>query len=258
MIDLSGRVALVPGASGVVGNKVARTFAECGCDLALAYHSKETDAKQACDYARSAGRRARLDRLDASDPDSAVQWVQDVLREFGQVDILASCVGVQLAEGFSLLIDQKPGQWKAIIDVQLMSFINLSYAVARHMIERKGGRIMTIGSDGGKVGQSGAAVAIAAHGGLIAFSKSLARELGRFGVTVNVVCPGPIEGPKLDQLRSHGTTGSKIVEEMIRRVPMKRLGTPDELAATMAFLASKDGGFITGQAISVSGGLTMS
>lgn len=257
MIDLSGLVALVPGANGQVGSSVARVFAERGCDVALAYHTRDTEARQALDHALGLGRRARLDRLDASDCASVLRWVADVAREFGQINILASCVGVHLPEGFSLLTEQRPNQWRPIIDAQLMSFINLSYAVAGHMVECKDGRIMTISSDGGKVGQSGAAVAIAAHGGLIAFAKSLAREVGRHGVTVNVVCPGPIEGAKLDRLRSHGTTGSKIVEELIQRVPMKRAGTTYELASTMAFLASKEGAYITGQAISVSGGLTM-
>jgi 2-hydroxycyclohexanecarboxyl-CoA dehydrogenase len=138
-----------------------------------------------------------------------------------------------------------------------MAFVNLSHAVIGSMVRQGSGRILSIGSDGGKVGQSGAAVGSAAHGGLIAFAKALAREVGRFGVTVNIVCPGPTEGPTLEALRSRGNTGSKIVEEMIRRVPMKRAGTARELAATMAFLASEEGGYITGQAISVSGGLTM-
>ena len=257
MNDLSGRVALVPGASGQIGHKVARKLAYCGCDVALTYHSDETEATGALDYARGLGRRARLDRLDAADLDAATQWVEDAVNEFGRVDILACCVGLDLSGGFTLFTEQPPSRWKSMVEIPMMSFINLSYAVVKHMIEQKAGRIMTIGSDGGKVGQSGAAVASAAHGGLIAFSKSLAREVGRYGITVNVICPGPTEGAKLERHRSHWTTGSKLVEEMIKRVPMKRPGTPDEVAGTMTFLASPDGGFITGQAISVSGGLTM-
>lgn len=257
MIDLSGSVALVPGASGGVGNRVAHFFAECGCDVALTYHSKPDKAQAALEHARRLGRRARLDRLDTSDLDAVLHWVEDVMREFGRVDILASCVGLELPQGFTLFAEQLPREWKTIVDVNLLSFVNLSYAVVSHMIERKAGRIMTIGSDGGKIGQSGAAVVAAAHGGIIAFAKSLAREVGRFGITANVVCLGPTEGDRLDRLRSRDSTGSKIIEEMIRRVPMKRLGTADELAGTMAFLASKEGGYITGQAISVDGGLTM-
>jgi len=258
VIDLSGRVALVPGASGGIGGGIARLFAECGADVALAYRSNEDDARAALDHARALGRRARLDRLDAADLGAVRRWVDDVKREYGRIDILASGVGSRAEGGFQLFTEQKPETWNAIIASQLMAFVNLSHAVVGPMVQQGAGRILSIGSDGGKVGQSGAAVASAAHGGLIAFAKALAREVGRFGVTVNIVCPGPTEGPTLDALRAQGNTGSKIVEEMIRRVPLKRAGTARELAATMAFLASDEGGYITGQAISVSGGLTMS
>jgi 2-hydroxycyclohexanecarboxyl-CoA dehydrogenase len=257
MIDLTGRVVLVPGANGGIGNHVARVFAECGADVALAYRAGSGEAKAALDHARSLGRRARLDRLDATQPDAARSWVVDVIRDWGRIDVLASAVGARADGGFSLFVEQRPETWQATIDAQLMAFITLAHAVVPAMIERKSGRILSIGSDGGKVGQSGAAVASAAHGGVIAFAKALAREVGRFGITVNIVCPGPTEGPTLDALRSGGTTGAKIVEEMIRRVPLKRAGMPRELAATMAFLASDEGGYITGQALSVSGGLTM-
>ena len=257
MIDLTGRVVLVPGANGGIGSHIARLFAECGADVALTYRSGSGEANAALDHARSLGRRARLDQLDATQPDAARDWVAELIRDWGRIDVLASGVGSRVEGGFSLFVEQRPESWKATIDAQLMAFINLAHAVVPAMIERKSGRILSIGSDGGKVGQSGAAVASAAHGGLIAFAKALAREVGRFGITVNIVCPGPTEGPTLDELRSRGTTGSKIVEEMIRRVPLKRAGTARELAATMAFLASDEGGYITGQALSVSGGLTM-
>jgi len=257
MIDLTGRVVLVPGANGGIGAHIARVFAECGADVAMAYHTHDEEARAALAFAETQGRRARLDRVDATDADAVRAWVADVARGWGRIDVLASGVGARAEGGFALFTEQRPESWKAIIDAQLMAFITLAHAVVPHMIERKSGRILSIGSDGGKVGQSGAAVASAAHGGLIAFAKALARELGRFAITVNIVCPGPTEGPTLEALRSQGTVGARIVEEMIRRVPMKRPGTARELAATMAFLASSEGGYITGQAISVSGGLTM-
>jgi 2-hydroxycyclohexanecarboxyl-CoA dehydrogenase len=258
MIDLSGRVILVPGANGGIGSAIARVFAESGADVALTYHANDDEARAALAHAETLGRRARLDQLDATDAAAARAWVEDVVRGWGKIDALASGVGARAEGGFSLFVEQDPASWKATIDAQLMGFINLAHAAVGPMIAQKSGRILSIGSDGGKVGQSGAAVASAAHGGLIAFAKALAREVGRFGISVNIVCPGPTEGKTLDELRSRGTTGSKIVEEMIRRVPLKRAGTARELAAAMAFLASDEGGYITGQAISVSGGLTMS
>jgi 2-hydroxycyclohexanecarboxyl-CoA dehydrogenase len=130
--------------------------------------------------------------------------------------------------------------------------------VIEHMLERKAGRIIALSSDGGKVGESGAAVPNAGNAGLIGFVKSLAREVGRSGITANLVCPGPIEGPSLEKLRKQGDAGARIVEEMVRRVPMKRVGTARDIATVMTFLASEEAGYITGQAISVSGGLVMS
>ena len=257
MIELAGRTALIPGASGGIGREVARAFAECGCDLALGYFTREPEARETLEYARGLGRRVRLDRVDTSSYEAAKRWVDDVLAEYGHIDILASCVGAHLPQGFSLFTRQDPASWHKIIDGQLMSFIYLCRPLAEHMMERKAGRIIALASDGGKVGESGLAVANAGNAGVIGFAKSLARELGRHGITVNVVCPGPIQGPTLDKVRSEGDTGTKLVEEMIRRVPMKRLGTARDIAAAMAFLASADAAFITGQAISVSGGLVM-
>ncbi len=258
MIDLAGRVAVIPGASGGIGRGVARMFAECGCDLALGCHSREAPAREVLEYARGLGRRARLDRVDTTDPGGARRWIEAVLAEYGRIDVLASCTGAHLPEGFSLFIKQDPNTWRAVIEAQLLSFIYLCRPVVEHMLERKAGRIMALGSDGGKVGESGLAVPNAGNAGVIGFAKSLAREVGRYGITVNVVCPGPTEGPTLDAVRNDGDVGARIVEEMVRRVPMKRIGTPRDVAGTMAFLASEDAGFITGQAISVSGGLVMS
>lgn len=257
MIDLKGQVALIPGASGGMGRDVARVFVEHGCDVALGYYSREGEARAVLDYARGLGRRARLDRVDTTDLDAVQQWADSVTAEYGKIDILASCVGAHLPEGFTLFMKQDPKTWRGIVEAQMMSFIYLSRAVLPQMVERKSGRLLTIGSDSGKVGESGVAVATAGHGGLIAFAKSLSREIGRFGVTANVVCPGPTEGPTLDHLRSQGTTGSRIVEELTKRVPMKRLGTGRDIATAMLFLASPEAGYITGQALSVSGGLVM-
>ena len=257
MTSLAGKVALIAGASGGMGREVAKTFAERGCDAALSYHSNEAPAKAVLESVRNLGRRARLDKVDTSDPAAARRWVDQALGEFDRIDILVSCIGARLPQGFSLFAKQDPGTWRGIIDAQMMAFIYLCRPVVEHMLERKSGRIIALGSEGGKVGESGVAVANAANAGLIGFSKSLAREVGRYGITVNVVCPGPTEGPTLDAILGQGDTGSRIVEEMIRRVPMKRLGTARDVATTMAFLASEDAGFITGQAISVSGGLVM-
>jgi NAD(P)-dependent dehydrogenase (short-subunit alcohol dehydrogenase family) len=258
MTNLAGKVALIPGASGGIGREVARAFVESGCDVALAYHSNPEPTAEIVAFADRQGRRSRADKVDSSDPAQARAWVEAVLAMFGRIDILATCVGAHLPEGFMPFIKQDPATWRAIIDGQLMSFIYLARPVLEHMAERKAGRIVVLSSDGGKVGESGAAVANAGNAGLIGFVKSLAREVGRAGITANLVCPGPTEGPTLDMLRDQGDAGARMVEEMIRRVPMKRLGTARDVANTMTFLASDEAGYITGQAISVSGGLVMS
>lgn len=257
MIDLSGKVALIPGASGGIGRVVARMFAECGCDVALGYRSRPAEANEVLEYARSLGRRGRADRVDSSDYREARRWVDAVLSDYGRIDVLAGCVGAHLPQGFSLFVKQDPETWRGIIDAQMMAFIHLCRPVVEHMLERGSGRIIALGSDGGKVGESGVAVANAGNAGLMGFVKSLAREVGRRAITANVVCPGPTDGPTLEHLRAQGDTGTRIIEEMIRRVPMKRLGTARDVGAIMTFLASEEAGYITGQAISVSGGLVM-
>ena len=230
MIDLSGKVVLIAGASGGIGREVARYFADCGCDVALGFHTREAPARSAFDHALTLGRRALINQVDTSDIAAARAWVNEVITSLGHIDVLVSCTGAPLPEGFSLFAKQDPSTWRGMI---------------------------ALSSDGGKVGESGTAVVNAGNAGLIGFAKSLAREVGRSGITANVVCPGPIDGPTLDALRSGGDTGARIVDEMVRRVPMKRLGRATDIAATMAFLASDEAAYITGQAISVSGGLVM-
>jgi 2-hydroxycyclohexanecarboxyl-CoA dehydrogenase len=144
------------------------------------------------------------------------------------------------------------------MDIEMMSLAYQAHAVIFHMIERRYGRIVTVGSDSSKVGESGAAMSAAARAGNNAFSKSLAREVGRFGITVNTVCPGPTDTPILDALQSSGDTGEKLVAKLKVLNAMKRIGTPQEVANAAVFLASDAASYITGQAISVSGGLTMS
>jgi len=133
----------------------------------------------------------------------------------------------------------------------------LAHAVLPHMIARQSGRIITLGTDGAKSGQSGVAIACAGSAGAISFSKSLAREVGRYGITVNVICPGPTVTPVLDIMLSQDNVGAKLVEGAIKAIPLRRAGEAREVAAAFAFLASPGGSYITGQAISVSGGLTM-
>lgn len=257
MIDFSGRVALVPGASGGIGCAVALMLAEAGADVALTYNSNAAKAEEVATAARALGRRVSVDKLNVSTMDSAQAWVDAKIAEFGKVDVLANCIGWSGHTAFVLFTEQNPDNWAKIVDVELMTGVYLTRAVLPHMIERGYGRIVTIGSDSSKVGESGAAVSSAARAGNNAFSKAIAREVGRFGITLNTVCPGPTDTPVLSSLASSGETGRKLVAKVSSLNAMKRIGTPEEVAGMAVFLASEAASYITGQSVSVSGGLTM-
>ncbi len=256
LFDLSGKVALVPGASGGIGSAVAEVLAECGADIIVGYRSNLARAEEVVAKAQVLGRRARAEQVDITDYDAAKAWIDRAEGEFGKIDILATCIG-WFERGFTLFKDQKPAQWPAMMAQQFWGAIYLTHAVLPQMIARQAGRIITLGTDGAKSGQSGVAVACAGSAGVISFSKSLAREVGRYGITVNVVCPGPTVTPVLDIMLSQDNVGAKLVEGAIKAIPLRRPGEAREVAAAFAFLASSGGSYITGQAISVSGGLTM-
>lgn len=257
LVDLTGRVAIIPGASGGIGSVVGEVMAECGADLFLGYGSNRERVQKVLEYARKLGRRAAAQSLDATKPEAIKGWVQSAIGEFGRVDVLANCLGWKGHTSFVLFTAQEPEAWRNCIDIELMAAIYLSDAVIHKMIERKYGRIITVGSDSSKVGATGAAASSAARAGNNAFSKALARETGRHGVTINTVCPGPTDTPILDQIVNSGDGGERILEALVRSIPMKRVGTAREVANVVAFLASDAASYITGQAISVSGGLTM-
>jgi 2-hydroxycyclohexanecarboxyl-CoA dehydrogenase len=193
--------------------------------------------------------------VDATDLDSVRHWVSAAERELGPASLLCNCVG--WAGPMRPFLETSPEEWPAILDLELMAGLRLAAVAVPGMVERGWGRVVNLASDSAKAGESGLAVSAAGRGGLAAFGRSLARELARHRVTVNTVCPGPVETPALEALAA-SPLGERLLPAMLRAVPLRRAGRPEEVAALFAFLCSEDAGYMTGQTLSVSGGLTMS
>jgi 2-hydroxycyclohexanecarboxyl-CoA dehydrogenase len=172
--------------------------------------------------------------------------------ELGPPDIAVTCAGIDRIARFA---DTDERTWRVLVEVNLLGTIAVCHAVLGPMTERGWGRIITIGSDAGKVGSSGEAVYSATKGGVIAFTKALAREIAASGVTVNCVCPGPTDTALLHQVAEYS---QRLYDSLARAIPLRRIAQPSDIAPLVAFLASEEAGYITGQALSVSGGLTMS
>jgi 2-hydroxycyclohexanecarboxyl-CoA dehydrogenase len=191
--------------------------------------------------------------LDVTSADSVAAAVAEATERLGAIDVLVNNAGWDELHPF---LETDEPFWDRVIDVNFKGVLRLTKVVLPGMVERKWGRIVSISSDAGRVGSSGESVYAGAKGATIAFMKTIAREVARNGVTANAVCPGPTDTAMLQQVMS-GEGGDKVRDAMTRAVPMKRLGTPEDIAAAVTFLASEDAGYITGQALSVSGGLTM-
>jgi 2-hydroxycyclohexanecarboxyl-CoA dehydrogenase len=178
--------------------------------------------------------------------------VAAAVERVGPVDILVNNAGWDEARPF---LETDEDFWDRVIDINFKGGLRTTRAILPGMVERGWGRVVNIGSDAGRVGSSMESVYSGAKGGVIAFTKTIAREVARSGVTANVVCPGPTKTAFLDRIAGEG--GEKLVDSLTRAVPMRRLGEPEDVAAAVAFLASEEAGYITGQTLSVSGGLTM-
>jgi 2-hydroxycyclohexanecarboxyl-CoA dehydrogenase len=240
---LSGKSVLVTGGGGAIGRAICLRFAEEGATVLVADRNAAAAEKVAAEVA---GKALAFDIADYAsskkilDPES--------------VDILINNAGWDRFQNF---LDTRPEDWQALIDINLRGPLNMHHIVVPQMAARGRGRVVNISSDAARVGSSGESVYAACKGGIISFSKTLARELARKGVTVNVVCPGPTDTPILRGFLGEGEAGQKVYDALVRAIPMKRVGQPDDIPGIVAFLASDEAAYITGQVISVSGGLTM-
>ncbi len=252
MIELNGKVAIVTGGSRGIGRAIGLTLAKQGADIAIA-DILEQDGEDTVTEIKKIGKRAIFIRTDLTKKDSIDKMVIKVLQTFSKVDILVNNAGWDRIE---LFINNSPEFWDKIIDINYKHQIYTTRAVLDHMIEKKFGRIVNIGSDSGRAGSTGEAVYSGCKGALIAFTKTMARELARFNITVNCVCPGPTETPLIEEMKKD-ELGSKVLSAMDKIIPLGRLAAPQDIANAVAYFASDEANYITGQTLSVSGGLTM-
>ncbi len=253
MRALKDKIVVITGAAGGIGRAICRRFAEEGARI-VAVDKDAASLLALSTELKAAGTDAKLVVLDITDHDAAVVAMADVKAEFGRIDALVNNAGWDLPVEF---IDSTPEFWSKVIAINLTGPLNLHHAVLPHMVSGGGGMVVNIASDAGRVGSSGESVYSACKGGLIAFTKTVARECAKHNIRLNVVCPGPTDTPLLQSFFGDGEYGQKLYEGLKRSIPLKRLGQPDDVAGMVAFMASDDAKFITGQVISVSGGLTM-
>jgi len=243
------RVLLTGGASGI-GRATALRLAQEGCVVGIL----DIDEAGAQQTAADCGSSASAWKTDITDLASVQQSVAAFESAFGATELLANVAGWDLVRNF---LDTDPALWDRIIRINLYGVLHMHHVVVRGMAERGFGRVVNVSSDAGRVGSSGEAVYAACKGGIIAFTKTLARELARKGVTLNVLCPGPTDTPLFDAVRKGSPDGARITDALTRAIPLRRIGRPDDYPGVIAFLLSDDAAYITGQTISVSGGLTM-
>jgi 2-hydroxycyclohexanecarboxyl-CoA dehydrogenase len=246
MRGLSGRRVILTGGASGIGRAAALRLAEEGCVLGIF----DLDEAGAQATAAECG-EARAYRVDITDRDQIVAAVEGFEATFGPVQGLANVAGWDTPIAF---LDTDRALWDKVVQINLYGALNMHHVVARGMAERGFGRVVSVASDAGRVGSSGEAVYAACKGGIVAFTKTLARELARKGVTLNVVCPGPTDTPLFENFRA---ASPSIGDALARAIPLRRLGRPNDYAGMIAFLLSDDAEYMTGQTISVSGGLTM-
>lgn len=247
------KTIVVTGGGGGIGGATSLRFGKEGGRVAVFDLNLEAAEKVAAQI-RAEGGTAQALLCDITDRASVNAAVAATEEKLGPIDALVNNAGWDVFKPFT---KTEPAQWDKLIAINLIGALHLHHAVLPGMVARKAGRIVNIASDAARVGSSGEAVYAACKGGLVAFSKTIAREHARHGITVNVVCPGPTDTAMFADYKEGAGNPEKLMEAFMRSIPLGRIGQPQDLPGAILFFASEDAAFITGQVLSVSGGLTM-
>ena len=252
-VDMQGQVALVTGGARGIGRGIVMALVGAGASVAIADLRADLAEQTAAEITRGTGAQVVALKTDVANLVEVQKTTERVLHTFGKIDVLINNAGWDELKPF---LQTTPDFWEKIIAINYRSVLNTCYDVLPHMVTRKVVAVVSISSDAGRVGSTGEAVYAGTKAAIIAFSRTLAREHSRDNIRFNVVCPGPTQTPLVEEIQQQ-EFGSRVLGRMEQYVPLRRLGKPEDIAPMVVFLASDAAGFITGQVISVSGGLTM-
>ena len=259
MSDFKNQTIIVTGGGGGIGAATSRRFAQAGAQVAI-FDRDLAGAQKVVGEIVAAGGQAAAFACDITDRAQVDAAVAATIAQFGPIDVLVNNAGWDVFKPFAKTV---PAEWDKLVAINLIGPLHMHHAVLPGMVARskqdgwRGARIVNIASDAARVGSSGEAVYAACKGGVVAFSKTLAREHARHGITVNVVCPGPTETALFADYKEGAGNPEKLEEAFRRSIPLGRIGQPQDLPGAILFFASADAAYVTGQVLSVSGGLTM-
>ena len=253
MTRFDGKSAIITGGAGGIGSATCRRFAAEGARVAV-FDRDEAGAQKVAREIEAAGGKAQAFACDITDRQSVDAAVAASESALGPVAILVNNAGFDIFKPF---LKTEPSEWERLIAINLRGPLHMHHAVLPGMVERRYGRVVNVASDAARVGSTGEAVYAACKSAMLGFSKTLAREHARHGITLNVVCPGPTSTNLFADFLKGAGNPDKLMEAFRRSIPLGRIGAPDDLPGTIAFFASDDAAYVTGQVISVSGGLSM-
>ena len=252
-MKFDGKTVIVTGGARGIGRAVVRAFAAAGANVVIADLRSENANETAKEIGECGCRRVIAVQTDVTKRHDIDRLRDETLRLFGQIDVLVNCAGWDRLLPF---LKTTPELWEKVLNINFLGVVNMCHAILPHMSQRKQGAIVNISSDTGRVGSFGEALYASSKAAIMAFSKTLAREHARDNIRVNVVSPGLCETPLIEEMREDEFT-AKILGSIVNFIPMKRLGEPEEIAPLVLFLASESASYITGQVVSVNGGLNM-